>query len=335
MTQQEFNMLSKKYVDCQATEEEEALLLTWLAAQPSRTETGLSEPQKQTLQRQLWRRIHHQIQPRILGMPTRQLAWLTGVAACVVLGYFGLKQVVLPHTSSPSVVNNRIKTPSGIDIHNTTLTEQSVKLKDGTLVWLKPNSSILYDKSFNLTKRTVYLKGEAFFKVHRDTNRPFIVHAGTLVTEVLGTSFRIKPRLTTGEIEVAVTTGRVSVYAQQPRLRAERNGVILTPNQRATFNLASQTIVPAIVEKPVPLFSAEVAKPDLMFQSASLQTVLNTLTQRYGIDFIVVNPKARTCQITADLTGLPLFTQLDLICKSIEATYEQRGTVVFITGDGC
>jgi hypothetical protein len=59
------------------------------------------------------------------------------------------------------------------------------------------------------------------------------------------------------------------------------------------------------------------------------------MSKHYGVEIISTNPKSNDCLITADLNGLALFTQLDLICKSIGATYEKRGTVIFIKGDGC
>lgn len=335
MTQQEFHTLSQKYLEGQATPAEEAQLLAWHRAQPAPGPPGLSETQQQALEKRLWQALNEQIRPPVWFRPIRRLGWLSGVAACLalVLGtayWFSARRAV-----STTALHKPANNPRGIEIRNTTPTEQAVRLKDGTVVWLKQNSSVVYDRTFNQDRRTVYLKGEAFFEVKRDAARPFVVHAGDLVTEVLGTSFRIRPHPNTRKIEVIVRTGRVSVYAQKPNRRAEHNGVILTPNQRATFDVASQAIVPTLIEQPVPLPAAVASPPELVFQAASLHSVLATLTEVYGIEFVLVNPSVSTCQITADLTGLGLFTQLDLICKSIDATYEKRGTVVFITGDGC
>ena len=37
----------------------------------------------------------------------------------------------------------------------------------------------------------------------------------------------------------------------------------------------------------------------------------------------------------AQLRELPMFDQLDLICKAVNAEYERRGASLFISGEGC
>lgn len=336
MTQQQFQVLAQKYLEGRTSEAEEEQLMEWMATQPTEDIPGMTDHQKQAIERSIWQRMDRQIRPFRHRLPTVQLGWISGIAACLLLGLFGLFMFMKDDTSKPGSEVADSNVPTGIEIKNTTQAEQAVRLKDGTIVWLKAGSSVVYDKNFNQTRRTVYLSGEAFFQVKRDTHRPFIVHAGALVTEVLGTSFRIKPKLVSKEIEVSVATGRVSVYTQSVSHKKEHNGVILTPNQRATFNPSSLAIIPSLVENPQPIpTQSALSQTSLVFQGASLQTVLTRLEEVYGIQFVVVNPDATNCLITADLTDLSLFAQLDLVCKSIEATYERRGTEVFITGEGC
>lgn len=332
MTQQEFNDLSKRYLEGKTTEEEENQLMDWFSAQPKQPNTNLSPTQKNGLEKRMWQHIHSQIQPES-GRIFVRLAWLSGIAACLVLGFVWFSNIQSSENKKTSILPDREQV--GIEVKNTAQLEQEVKLEDGTVVLLKQNSSIVYDKTFNQVKREVYLKGEAFFKVKRNVSKPFIVHTGDLTTEVLGTSFRIKHYEKANTIEVAVTTGKVSVYAEKPNRPAERNGVIITTNQRVMFDVTSKNIVPGIVEKPVPIAANEVIPPQLVFRETSLEQVLDALSKLYGIEFVIANPNAKDCRITADLNGLSLFTQLELVCKSIDATYEKRGTVVFINGDGC
>lgn len=333
MTQQQFYDLSKRYLEGNATEEERTILVKWFEQQSNQSNLKIPDSQKHEIEKRMWRAIQKKVRPTLSKRPIR-FAWMLGVAASLILVFvwFNQSQISLKinHESSATEIEQ-----VGIEIKNTTQVEQETRLEDGTVVLLKKNSSIIYDKAYNQTKREVYLKGEAFFKVKRDVSKPFIVRTGELVTEVLGTSFRIKHHEKANTIEVAVTTGKVSVYAEKSNRQDERNGVILTPNQRVVFDVASKNIVPSIVEIPVPIMTNATQPPHLVFQEASLQTVLNTLSQLYGIEFVIANPKAKECQITADLNGLSMFTQLELVCKSIDATYEKRGTVIFINGDGC
>lgn len=333
MTQQEFNDLSKRYLEGKTTDEEEKRLMDWYNAQPKQLSTNLSPAQKNGMEKRMWRNLYAQIRPTSIVRMTR-LAWLSGIAACLTIGLLWFINL------NPSSVNKQLSVLTnreqvGIEVKNTTQLEQEVKLEDGTVIVLKQNSSIVYDKTFNQAKREVHLKGEAFFKVKRNVTKPFVVHTGDLTTEVLGTSFRIKHHEKANTIEVAVTTGKVSVYAEKSNQKSERNGVILTPNQRVVFDVVSKNIVPGIVETPIPIVVNQVNPPQLIFKEASLEQVLEGLSKLYGIEFVIANPNAKDCRITADLNGLSMFTQLELICKSIDATYEKRGTVVFIYGEGC
>ncbi|MGL5682044.1 MAG: FecR family protein [Marinifilaceae bacterium] len=70
--------------------------------------------------------------------------------------------------------------------------EYRLVLQDGTQVWLNANTEFRYPISFVGASREVYVKGEAYFDVVRDTTRPFLVHCGDVTTRVLGTSFNVR-----------------------------------------------------------------------------------------------------------------------------------------------
>ena len=68
-----------------------------------------------------------------------------------------------------------------------------VTLSDGTRVMLNANSTLEYPASFDDAEvREVRLKGEAHFEVTKNPHRPFVVKAGEMQTQVLGTIFDVK-----------------------------------------------------------------------------------------------------------------------------------------------
>lgn len=95
----------------------------------------------------------------------------------------------------------------------------TVVLSDGTQVWLNTESQLIYPDKFGEEKRRVYLKGEAFFKVAKNENSPFIVETEDITTTVLGTEFNIRnydhnnPHITLvqGVVEVSNATGEHTV----------------------------------------------------------------------------------------------------------------------------
>ena len=329
MTKQEFNLLSNKYLQGLCSEEEELVLIRWSEKIDQENALEISNHEMNDIKNRIWKNLHSNISAKKYGLTSKIAAsFLIGIAACFLIVFFVDISTLMDSPNKPTRL-------AGMEMKNMSLIDQKILLKDGSMVILKPQSSIIYGKDFNLKKREVFLIGQAFFKVNRNVSKPFIVHSGDLNTEVLGTSFWVRSNARNNQIEVSVTSGKVSVYSNKVSDNNNLNGVILTRNQKVVFDIFSKTINPTIVDNPLPSLSSDFSKDQLIFQATPLQTVLSTMSKHYGVEIILTNPKSNDCQITADLNGLSLFTQLDLICKSVGAIYEKRGTVIFITGDGC
>lgn len=333
MTQQEFNQLLKRYLAGETTAAEERFLLEWYDDPATQVELSLTELQKDVIKKRMWARIRPHTQP---AWTTRliRLVWMSAIAACLIIGWVWLNPLDSPLRLDSTVASMK-KERSKVEVKNTDQPEQEVLLPDGSKVTLNQGSRLSYDPTFNQTRREVTLTGEAFFEVKRDETRPFVVYTGDLVTEVLGTSFWVKQNRRGKSVEVSVREGKVSVYAEARQSEGVHNGVIITQNQRVLFDAATQRIVAGIVETPVPLELSAEAPPTLVFQETSFEKVLAELSRLYGIEFVISNPAVKDCRITADLHDLSMFTQLDLVCKSVGATYDKRGIVVFVNGDGC
>jgi transmembrane sensor len=85
---------------------------------------------------------------------------------------------------------------------------RSLVLDDGTRVRLAPESALAVDYAAG-ERRVRLLRGEAFFDVVPDANRPFQVAARDVVATVLGTAFEV--RLGADSVGVAVRHGLVRV----------------------------------------------------------------------------------------------------------------------------
>ena len=332
MNQHEFDILLEKYLAGNCNAEEENMVHNWYEKQ-NENNTILNDQEKIVIEKRLWTSIINQLNPsrRIFHFSLWQKI---SVAASVlfVLGFmFTFNREKTENISSiplKSILNE------GIIVQNTTPNTREIKLEDGSTVKLASNSSISYPEHFGDKNRNVYLKGEAFFDVKKDPNKPFIVHAGNITTQVLGTSFSIKSYEEGKTIEVAVKTGRVSVFENNELNTKNRKGIILTPNQKIIFDKQTKEIIPTIVATPIPLITFEKLET-FVFEEMPVEDVFTKLRKVYGLEIVIENQALNHCIFTGDLNDLPLSTQLDLICKSINATHEQRGTSIFINGDGC
>ncbi|MDR1718722.1 MAG: FecR domain-containing protein [Dysgonamonadaceae bacterium] len=97
--------------------------------------------------------------------------------------------------------------------------EFKVILADGTEVWLNAESQLSYPAVFKGDRRTIFLQGEAYFKVTADEQHPFLVQTENMQTTVLGTEFNVRcysvndthVTLVQGSVEVADTQGAHTV----------------------------------------------------------------------------------------------------------------------------
>ena len=215
-----------------------------------------------------------------------------------------------------------------------------VQLPDSSSVELQPNAELSYLKRWNEQKREVHLIGEAFFEVVKDNKRPFYVHGGEIVTKVLGTSFTVKAAMNAKSIEVAVRTGKVSVYEDAKgdntlNRGVDASGVILTPNEKVEYFVTDKHWVTSLVEEPHPL-PATNKSVDFVFSNASMIMVKESIERTYSIDIIIENEAAfALCTFTGDVSMMELYDLLDVICKSTGTNYEVKGTKILISGKGC
>jgi ferric-dicitrate binding protein FerR (iron transport regulator) len=121
----------------------------------------------------------------------------------------------------------------------TTGKRKTVKLPDGTLITLEPNSKLAYPNRFTGSTREVRLTGEAYFEVKPNHEKPFIVHTPYVIATVLGTSFNVEA-YSNGIARVVVTTGRVKV--QTVNASNELQAVIINANQSVVYNITINEI---------------------------------------------------------------------------------------------
>lgn len=331
MNQFDFDILLQKYLSGEQTPEEEKYVLEYLENNPP-----LASPVFESEKEQIGDRIKQKIHKSTIGEPwqIRFLPWIKGIAASILLvsgSWFLVNRIQNKESASIETIENR----GVIEVKNTSNSPQRVPLEDGSVVILKQKSSISFPEHFGEERRLVYLHGEAFFQVKRNPAKPFVVSTENLATQVLGTSFTVKSYDDARSIEVLVTSGRVSVYEVADKVSANSNGVILTRNQKIVFDKKSKKMELAIVENPVITTSQLVSTHGFSFLETPVKDAFSLLEKAYGIDIVIENDAVDTCLFTGDLTDLSLFEQLDLICKSVNASYERRGTTLFVRGEGC
>lgn len=222
------------------------------------------------------------------------------------------------------------------EVSNNTNTAFNVNLPDESIVILKPKSKISFNDFGSSAIREVYLSGEAFFDVKKNSKKPFLVYSNGLVTKVLGTSFTIEAFEKNKNVIVDVKTGKVTVYPQSQILDSdpETSGFVLIPNQKVVFEKTQERLTRTLVEKPL-LIISEKELAQFKFNDATLEQIFLALERAYGVEIITDNDDLKNCTLTTSLTNETLFEKLDIICNAIEAKYKIVDAQVIISSNGC
>ncbi len=131
--------------------------------------------------------------------------WLA--AACVLL-LIGAGMVWMYSNEQPA---GQAPVDKVFTISNETDHIRQVRLTDSSLVWLNARASLSWKENFNKEQRSISLQGEAFFDVHHDPTRPFIIHTRDLDVRVLGTAFNVEAYPTEKTTRVSLLRGSVNV----------------------------------------------------------------------------------------------------------------------------
>ena len=160
----------------------------------------------------------------------RILTWITAsvaVAASLFLFIFRSSQEISLPTEFSMELFSEVTSPKQVEqtlsngycvVSTPAATTTLVTLSDGTKVMLNANSTLEYPVSFDDAEvREVRLKGEAHFEVTKNPHRPFVVKAGEMQTQVLGTIFDVKayrkdaPKVTLMQGKVKVSNADTEV----------------------------------------------------------------------------------------------------------------------------
>lgn len=130
---------------------------------------------------QAWQKLQGQLEEETATTPKARVisfSWRKGlavaasVAALIVLFLF---------------INN--PEPQQFNAQNA---HRTIELKDESKITLYEHTELMVAGDFNKKTRTVTLKGNAYFDIAKNREKPFIIHNSDMDVEVLGTSFTIQ-----------------------------------------------------------------------------------------------------------------------------------------------
>lgn len=222
-----------------------------------------------------------------------------------------------------NIQNNRIQRSTYLTVTVPVGTTKRITLTDGSQVWLNSGSQFSYPARFSDTSRLVKLiRGEAFFEISKDPNRPFRVGSEKITTSVIGTSFNIRTLRSSGLYQIRVMTGKVKV--------SSGNSTLATLTKHAGLNAHLYT------GERIALTAHHDTKPSWMsgtvqLESASFSELADVMDLYYGVkvssaDIGVLHG---SYSLTFDRKD-QLNTVLEIISSINGMQYQRQGNQVII-----
>jgi len=201
------------------------------------------------------------------------------IAAILILG-FGLSiiaNLIFPTPKPVEVkailVYEEHSTPPGV--------KSTLTLHDGSKVILNSGSTLKYVKNFEADKRILYLNGEAFFEVAKDSFRPFSVISGDVVTTAFGTSFNIRA-YKNEDLNISLLTGKVAI--DLTIMNSE--SVLLEKGEALKVDLDSGKVLKGSFD-----IDREIGwtQKKIIFEQVKLAEAIRVIENWYGVKFIFQN----------------------------------------------
>lgn len=172
---------------------------------------------------------------------------------------------------------------AGVEVSYHTLTVPEgckpvqVSLADGTEVWVNTASVLRYPAAFTGGKRDVTLRGEAYFEVAQEKEKPFSVQTQYMTVQVLGTAFDVSAYNDDKQHNVVLASGSVALTANG------HSGVLhrqLSPGDLASYAPGAGRLSMAVVNTEEYI---SWRKGYLIFKRAPLEEIIKRLSRYYNI----------------------------------------------------
>lgn len=234
--------------------------------------------------------------------------------AAFVLGSLSLYLTRQSERNALSAQYNTIEVPYG--------QRSQITLYDGTKIWLNSGTKLKYPVVFGANSRNVTIEGEAFFNIAKDAKHPFVVSAGKLKVEVLGTHFDVCAYPDENEFATTLEEGSVKVYNSV-------NGkyVKMNPGEQVVLNRKSDAF--KLLHVDTELYTSW--KENLLkFDDATFEEVIKKMERWYDVK-ITVAPGINTNErFTMTIKTESLREMLLLVSKTTKINYEIKESAVLI-----
>ena len=193
-----------------------------------------------------------------------------------------------------------------------------ITLEDGSRVWVNAGSVLKYPVKFIGAQRKVFLEGEAYFEVVKNS-KPFIVSTALGDINVLGTHFDVKAYKEEGKVYTTLVSGKVNFSGSET--------MEISPGEQVVAFASGK------MEKRTVDIAEYIGWKDGMyiFRNQNLETILGDLARWYDITVFYQNPALKKVEFTGNLRrydNINVF--MELLQRTGDLRYQIRGKTIIV-----
>ena len=191
--------------------------------------------------------------------------------------------------------------------------EYQLMLADGTRVRVNSESELVFPTCFNSDRREVFLKGEAYFQVAPDSDKPFYVRVNDYIVKVTGTSFNVTSYTDDPCTMTTLVEGKVSVYGNDSTWNCD-----LTPRHMLKFDKGTARVTS---EECDPRIYTSWIDGEFKFRDMRLEDIMKKLNRWYDFEVAYEEEELKDLRFSG---AAEKYNPVEFLLKMIEEVTKVR-----------
>lgn len=192
-------------------------------------------------------------------------------------------------------------------------------LPDNSVVTLNKYSSLTYKEQHGSTpERRAKLKGEGFFNISPDKQKPFVVEVDGMEVRVVGTSFNIKSLA--DRTEIIVESGIVTVV---------KNDQLVTLTKGEKITVLKSGSLPGKEQNADKLYNYYRSR-EFVCDNTPLWKLVEVLNEAYETKIVIDNKQARDLRLNTTFSNEPIDRILAVIAETFDLTVTKTGDRIIL-----
>ncbi|MDF1547586.1 MAG: FecR domain-containing protein [Bacteroidales bacterium] len=198
---------------------------------------------------------------------------------------------------------------------------RTIKLSDGSVVYLNAESKLYFPEAFEGDVRIVEFEGDGFFEISKNPNKPFIIKAKNAEIRVLGTSFNVNTKAGNDRVEVLVETGKV-------QLTATKNKSIHKVLEPGFIGTLDNNNIKKEINTDINYMAWKTRT--FNFEGVPLKKAVEALNRAYNVNIVCNDDRINNIKLVSPFQNKPLDTVIQVLCELEHLKFEKQGNNIVL-----